>query len=165
MKYSTLALYLPYVQGLFTMTYNKNSHCANVLDSENKDQWVNAMNDEIESLKAHGVWELVEPLKDSKIVGSKWVFKAKRDVNGEFERCKAQLVAQGCSQHFGQDYDETFSTVVRFESVRLLLALMVQCHLKLHQMDVKTAFLSGELKEDIYKKQPEGYIENTWFAN
>ena len=117
------------------------------------------MNDEIESLKAHGVWELVESPKDSKIVDSKWVFKTKRDVNGEFERCKARLVAQGCSQHFGQDYDETFSPVVRFESVRLLLALAVQCHLKLHQMDVKTAFLNGELKEDIYMKQPEGYIE------
>ena len=65
----------------------------NVLDSENKNQWVNAMNDEIESLKAHGVWELVEPPKGSKIAGSKWVFKIERDVNGEFERCKARFVA------------------------------------------------------------------------
>jgi len=88
-----------------------------------------------------------------------WVFKTKRDVNGEIERYKAQLVAQGCSQQFGHDYDETFSPVVRYESIRVLLALAVRYQLKLHQMDVKTAFLNGELKEDIYMKQPEGYIK------
>ena len=66
------------------------------------------MDEEIESLKSHEVWDLVEPPTGSKTVGSKWVFKTKRGVNGEIERYKAQLVAQGCSQQFGQDYDETF---------------------------------------------------------
>ena len=94
-----------------------------------------------------------------RIVGSKWVFKTKKDANGAVERYKAQLVAQGqgCSQKYGQDYDETFSPVVRFESIRIVIALAVQFGLKLHQMDVTTAFLNGELKEDIYMKQPEGY--------
>ena len=73
------------------------------------------------------------------------------------KRYKAWLVVQGCSQKYGQDYDETFSPVVRFESIRIVIALAVQFGLKLHQMDVTTAFLNGELKEDIYMKQHEGY--------
>ena len=81
----------------------------------------------------------------------------KKDANGAVERYKARLVAQGCSQKYGQDYDETFSPVVRFESIRIVIALAVQFGLKLHQMDVTTAFLNGELKEDIHMKQPEGY--------
>ena len=78
-------------------------------------------------------------------------------LNGAVERYKAWLVAQGCSQKYGQDYDETFLPVVRFESIRIVIALAVQFELKLHQMDVTTAFLNGELKEDLYMKQPEGY--------
>ena len=74
------------------------------------------------------------------------------------ERHKARLVAQGFSQKFGDEYDETFCPVVRFESVRTIIALAAQHGLKLHQMDVTTAFLNGELKEEIYMKQPEGFI-------
>ena len=84
------------------------------------------MNREMESLKSNQVWELVEPPSDRKIIGSKWVFKRKIDANGVVERHKARLVAQGCTQKFGLDYEETFSPVVRFESIRTVVALGAQ---------------------------------------
>ena len=110
------------------------------------------------SLQDNDVWELVESPQNRKPVGSKWVFKAKTDADGHVERYKARLVAQGFSQKFGTDYDETFSSVARLESVRALIALSVQQSLKLHQVDVTTAFLNGELEEEVYMKQPEGFV-------
>ncbi len=128
------------------------------LSSPDKAEWKEAMEKEMESLYANNVCKLVELPKDRKTVGSKWVFKVKADSDGIFERYKARLVAQGFSQKFGSDYDETFSPVVRFESVRTIIALAAQHGLQLHQMDVKTAFLNGELKEEVYMKQPEGFV-------
>ena len=117
------------------------------------------MNREMESLKSNQVWELVEPPSDRKIIGSKWVFKRKIDANGVVERHKARLVAQGCTQKFGLDYEETFSPVVRFESIRTVVALGAQQRLQLHQIDVSTAFLHGKLTEEVYMRQPEGFVE------
>ena len=111
----------------------------------------------MESLQTNKVWDLVELPKDRRVVGSKWVFKAKRSADGTVERHKARLVTQGYSQRYGQDYDETFSPVVRFESLRTVVALAVQNGLQMHQMDVTTAFLNGELHEEVYMKQPEGF--------
>ena len=87
-----------------------------------------------------------------------WVFKRKLGPDGTVEQHKARLVAQGFSQKFGVDYEETFSKVVRFESVRTVIALASQHSLKLHQMDVTTAFLNGELQEEVYMKQPDGFV-------
>ena len=108
----------------------------------------------MESLHTNKVWDLVELPKDRK---TKRVFKTKRSADGTVERHKARLVAQGYTQQYAQDYDETFSPVVRFESLRTVIALSLQNSLKLHQMDVTTAFLNGELKEEVYMRQPEGY--------
>ena len=105
------------------------------------------------------VWELVESPADRKVVGSKWIFKRKVDADGAVERYKARLVAQGCTQRFGLDYEETFRPVVRFESIRSMVALGAQHKLQLHQMDVSTTFLHGELTEEVYMRQPEGFIE------
>ena len=88
-----------------------------------KDEWERAMNMEMDSLHANEVWELVEPPADRKVVGSKWIFKRKVDADGTVERYKSRLVAQGCTQRFGLDYEETFSPVVRFESIRSMVAL------------------------------------------
>ena len=93
--------------------------------STDKTKWVDAM-EEVESLHVNKVWDLVELPKDRKAVGSKWVYKTKISANGTIERYKARLVAQGFSQKYGQDYDETFSPVVRFESLRTVIALAVQ---------------------------------------
>ena len=91
-------------------------------------------------------------------MGSKWVFKVKTNSNGSIERYKARLVAQGYSQQEGLDYDETFSPVVRSESVRSVIALAAMNDLRLHQMDITTAFLHGDLEEEVYMKQPEGFV-------
>ena len=122
-------------------------------------KWERAMEKEMESLRCNKVWNLVEPPANRKIVGSKWIFKHKVDENGTVERYKARLVAQGCTQRYGLDYEETFSPVVRFESVRSIIALGALHRMKLHQMDVSTAFLHGELTDEVYMRQPEGFVE------
>ena len=99
---------------------------------------------------------MVELSKGRSPVGSKWVFKVKTGADGLVECYKARLVAQGYSQHFGTDYDETFCPVNRLESLRALIAFGVQNDLLMHQIDVTTAFLNGEL--EVYMKQPEGFI-------
>ncbi len=123
----------------------------------NKSEWIKAMECEIQSLNCHNVWDLVPLPEGKKAVESKWVYKIKKGSTGTTERYKARLVAQGCSQQQGADYDETFSPVVRLESFRMLLALSIQRGLKLHHVDVTTAFLNGELSEEVYMKQPKGF--------
>ena len=127
--------------------------------SSDKTKWRKAMEMEMESLRSNEVWELVEPPPNRRVIGSKWVFKRKVDADGAVERYKARLVAQGCTQRFGLDYEETFSPVVRFESIRSVVSLGTQHKLQLHQMDVSAAFLHGELTEEVYMKQPEGFVE------
>lgn len=126
-----------------------------------REKWKDAMDAEYKSLISNNVWELVELPKNSRVISSKWIFKCKIGATGIVERYKARLVAQGYSQRPGVDYEETFAPVVRFESIRTVVALAVQNNLKLHQMDITTAFLNGVLKEVVYMKQPEGYIQNS----
>ena len=126
--------------------------------SKDKEKWKVAMEKEMESIQKNEVWDLVKLPEGRKAVGSKWVFKQKLDGDGVVERYKARIVAQGYCQKYGVDYDETFCPVVRFESVRTVIALAVQYGLKLHQMDVSAAFLNGDLKEDVYMTQPESFV-------
>ena len=112
-----------------------------------------------ECLHINNVSDFIELPKGQKAISSKWVFKLKTGADGLVERHKARLVAQGFSQKFGSDYDETFCPVVRFESVRTVIALAVQNGLKLYQMDMTTAFLNGELEEEVYMRQPEGFVD------
>ena len=131
---------------------------AEALSGSEKEQWRNAMEQEMKSLYLNDVWDLVELPKRSQVVGNKWVFRKKLKADGSVERYKARLVAQGFSQREGVDYDETFSPVIRFESLRTLIALATQKGLKLHQMDVTATFLNGQLEQQVYMKQPEGFI-------
>ena len=109
------------------------------------------------SMSQNKVWELVDLPPRRKSIGNKWVFKVKRKVDGQIDKHKARLVAKGFTQQEGVDYEETFSPVVRFASIRILLAIVAHMDLELHQMDVKTAFLNGELDEEIYMDQPKGF--------
>ena len=122
-------------------------------------EWKKAANQEYESLVSNETWELVELPAGCIPIGCKWVFKVKYNSKGTVERFKARLVAKGYSQKYGLDYEETFSPVVRFTSIRMLLAFAVQHNMLIHQMDVVAAFLNGSLQEDIYMEQPDGYVQ------
>ena len=125
-----------------------------------KDQeWKEAADSEYQSLMENETWKLVKLPTGRKPVGCKWIFKTKRTSDGKVERYKARLVAKGYTQKPGEDYDETFSPVVRYSSIRTLLAFAIQNGMIIHQMDVVTAFLNGTLDEDIYMEQPPGYIK------
>ena len=101
----------------------------------------------MDSMAKNQVWELVDLLPGRKTIGNKWVLKIKRKVDGSIDKYKARLVAKGYTQREGIDYEENFSPVVRFVSIRLILAIVAPLDLELFQMDVKTAFLNGELDE------------------
>jgi hypothetical protein len=123
------------------------------------DEWLKATDDEIQSLNENETWDLVDMPSGRKPIGTKWVFKRKYKSDGSLDRYKARLVCTGYSQKYGIDYEETFSPVVRPESIRLLIAIATQLNADIHQMDVTTAFLNGKLQEEIYVKQPTGYVK------
>lgn len=129
-------------------------------------EWLEAMHEEFNNFEHNKVWTLVErPTgKNVNIIGTKWIFKNKQDANGIVIRNKARLVAQGHTQKEGIDYGETFAPVARLESIRMLLAYASHHNFKLFQMDVKSAFLNGPLKELVYVKQPPGF-EDPKFPN
>ena len=123
-----------------------------------REKWQAAMETEMMSMQENEVWDLVTLPAGRKTVGSKWVYKLKTGADGSVQRYKARLVAQGFTQKYGTDFDETFCPVVRQESLRMLIALSVQYDLILHQADVTTAFLNGTLEEEVYMRQPEGFV-------
>jgi Reverse transcriptase (RNA-dependent DNA polymerase) len=126
----------------------------NSFDSEN---WLNAMKEELNSIHENETWILADLPDGRRAIGSKWVFKRKFDENGKVSRFKARLVAQGFSQRYGIDYDECFAPVVRSSTIRLFLSVAGMRGLLVNQYDVATAFLNGELNEEIYMKQPPGF--------
>lgn len=120
-------------------------------------EWQKAMEEEIKALKENQTWDLVPKPKDVKPISCKWVYKVKTRTDGSIERYKARLVARGFSQEYGLDYEETFSPVAKITTVRVLLALAASKSWELWQMDVKNAFLHGELDKEIYMEQPKGF--------
>ena len=127
------------------------------LESNESEKWIDAMKDELNSMAQNEVWDLVQLPHGSKSIGCKWIYKVKRDQKGNIQKYKARLVAKGFTQKEGIDYTETFSPVSRKDSLRIILALVAHFDLELHRMDVKTAFLNGELHEEVYMDQPEGF--------
>ncbi|GJW27219.1 retrovirus-related pol polyprotein from transposon TNT 1-94 [Tanacetum coccineum] len=123
------------------------------------ENWVMAMQEELNQFKTNEVWELVPNPMDMTIIGTKWVYRNKLDENGVVTRNKARLVAQGYNQQEGIDYDETYAPVARLESIRILLAYACALDFKLYQMDVKSAFLNGFINEEVYVAQPPGFID------
>ena len=127
-----------------------------VQSCRDKDCWTKAMQEEINSLKKNDTYELVKLPKGKRALKNKWVYKLKKD-DGNLVRHKARLVVKGFSQKKGIDFDEIFSPVVKMSSIRVILGLVASLNLELEQLDVKTAFLHGELEEEIYMEQPEGF--------
>jgi Reverse transcriptase (RNA-dependent DNA polymerase) len=115
------------------------------------------MKDEMKSLQENDTYELVQLPKGRKALRNKWVFKLKRDGNGELMKYKARLVVKGFGQKQGIDFEEIFSPVVKMTSIRVVLGLVADLDLELEQLDVKIAFLHGDLEEEIYMVQPEGF--------
>jgi hypothetical protein len=121
--------------------------------------WEAACKEELDSLAENQVWDLCKLPQGRTSVGSRWVFKKKYDQNGTLSRYKARLVAQGYTQTYGVDYQETFAPVVRFETIRSILAIAVRYDWELFQLDIKTAFLYGKLDEEIFMNQPPGFVD------
>jgi hypothetical protein len=128
------------------------------MDSDDAELWREAMDKEMASLSSSNVWKLAELPAGRKAVGCKWVFKIKRKADGSVDKYKARLVAQGFSQVEGFDYQETFSPVVKMTTLRTLVAVSAARGYGLYQSDVTTAFLHSNVEEEIYMKQPPGYI-------
>ena len=116
-----------------------------------------AIKEELDSIIKNDVWELVELPKNRKAIGSKWILKRKFKCDGSIENYKARLVAKWFTQKPGIDYKETYSPVAKFTCIRILMSIVSALDLELYQMGVKTAFLNGDLKEEIFMQQPDGY--------
>ena len=115
------------------------------------------MQSEMDAVEKNRTWELADLPRGHHAITFKWVFKLKRDEAGTVVKHKARLVARGFVQQEGVDFDDAFAPVARMESVRLLLALAAQEGWRVHHMDVKSAFLNGDLKEEVYVHQPPGF--------
>ncbi|GKA57794.1 putative reverse transcriptase domain-containing protein [Tanacetum coccineum] len=121
------------------------------------ESWVEAMQEELLQFKLQNVWVLCDLPDGKRVIGTKWVFRNKRDEHGTIIKNKARLVAQGYRQEEGVDYDEVFAPVARIEAVRLFLAFASFTGFTIYQMDVKSAFLYGNITEEVYVKQPLGF--------
>lgn len=128
-------------------------------DAVKESKWREAMNEEIAAIERNNTWELLELPAGQKTIGVKWVYKTKLKENGEVDKYKARLVAKGYKQEFGVDYREAFAPVVRHDTIRLVISLAAQNSWPIFQLDVKSAFLHGDLEEQVYIDQTPGYIK------
>jgi hypothetical protein len=122
------------------------------------------MQEELNKFTRNEVWHLV-PRPNQNVVGTKWVFRNKQDEHGVVTRNKARLVAKGYSQVEDLDFDENYAPVARLESIRILLAYATYHGFKLYQMDMKSAFLNGSIKEEVYVEQPPGFEDSEYSNN
>jgi hypothetical protein len=139
-------------------TFNEAMSCPDA------DLWYVAMTEELKVFKKIGLYEVVEQPRDHKIVDSKWVYKIKCGPHGEIKCYKARLVAKGFTQVHGINYTDTFAPVMKFLTIQVFLALAAKYNLEIHQIDVKSAFLNGELEEEIYLHLPPGFCP-TWYGS
>ncbi|GJY72934.1 zinc finger, CCHC-type containing protein [Tanacetum coccineum] len=159
-------LYL--IEGTRDEVSDQHSYCFNVEDdpktfdeamkSQDVAFWKEAINDEMDSIMGNNTWVLTDLPPGCRPLGCKWIFKRKLKVDGTVEKFKARLVIQGFKQKSGIDYFDTYAPVARISTIRLLIAMASIHSLIIHQMDVKTAFLNGELEEEVYMNQPLGFI-------
>jgi len=130
----------------------------NVNEASKYECWRQAMDEELVQIEKNDTWDLVPRPHDKNVIGTKWIFKNKLNENGDVVRNKARLVCKGYTQQEGIDFEETFAPVARLEAIRMFLAFSSYQQIKVYQMDVKYAFLNGDLEEEVYIEQPEGFI-------
>lgn len=133
---------------------------AEALGSDDAIHWQEAMQHEYDSLKSNKTWDLVTLPPGKSAISCKWVFKRKCDDSGNTLRYRARLVARGFLQQPGRDYEETFAPVVKWTTLRLLMAIAARKGFQVDHLDVTTAFLYGDLQEEVYMKQPEGLVDS-----
>ena len=127
-------------------------------DASKIESWNQAMKEEITTIENNKTWQLVDKPKGKKVIGVKWVYRVKLNPNGSINKYKARLVVKGYIQQSRIDYIETFAPVARMDTIRVLIALAAQMRWKIWHLDVKSAFLNGNLAEEIYVAQPEGFV-------
>ncbi|KAL0402256.1 UNVERIFIED_CONTAM: Retrovirus-related Pol polyprotein from transposon TNT 1-94 [Sesamum latifolium] len=127
-------------------------------DASKDECWTKTMNEEMSTIEKNETWELVDLPKGKKTIWLKWIFKIKFNQDGLIQKYKARLVAKGYSQQPGIDFTETYAPVARIETIRTVLAILAQLELQVYQLDVKSVFLNGEIEEEVYVEQPEGFI-------
>nr|GFA96768.1 retrovirus-related Pol polyprotein from transposon TNT 1-94 [Tanacetum cinerariifolium] len=135
---------------------------ANVVEALRDDDWVSAMQEELNQFARLKVWRLVPRPEGKSIIKTKWIFKNKKDESSLVIQNKARLVEVGYSQQEGIDYDETFVPIARIEAIRLFLAYAAHKDFIVFQIDVKTTFLNGILKEEVYVGQPPGFVSKQY---
>jgi hypothetical protein len=121
------------------------------------EKWKQAMNQEMQAIERNDTWELTVLPSGSKTIGVKWVFKTKVNENREVDKYKARLVAKGYCQQYGIDYAEVFAPVACLDTIRIVISLAAQHNWVIYQLDVKSAFLHGEINEEVFVDQPPGY--------
>jgi hypothetical protein len=126
--------------------------------SPDADDWKEVVRSEMDTILFNGTWELVDRPYGCKPVGCKWVFKKNLRPDGTIDKYKARLVAKGYTQKECEDFFDTYSPVSRLTTIHVLLSLAASHGLLIYQMDVKTTFLNGELEEEIYMTQPDGFV-------
>jgi hypothetical protein len=129
----------------------------NFNEASKEDHWVKEMNDELDQIEKNNTWEMVHRPEGKNIIGSKWIFNNKLNLQGQVVRNKARLFYKCYAQIEGLDFDETFALVARLESIRIFLAYVCHKRFKVSQMDVKSIFLNGDLNEEVYMEQPKGF--------
>jgi hypothetical protein len=134
---------------------------AEAMNNKDKDKWKAAIDDELKSHHKNNTWSIVHRTNEMNVIGSKWVFKIKRDNMGRPSKYKARLVAKGYNQQYGIDYTETFAPVLKYKSLRIMLALALFMDAIIEQLDVKTAFLNAKVNEVIHIEIPEGMHVNS----
>ena len=148
----------PLPQSLATQLSNDFLHePSSYTEAKTFHHWRATMDDEYQALQWNNTWTLVPPSPHHNVVGCKWVFKVKWLSDGSVERHKARLVAKGYHQQQGLDYEETFSLVIKHTTIRTILSLATMFQWRLHQLDVRNAFLHGFLSEEFFMQQPLSY--------
>ena len=141
----------------FTTNVSSAEISQNIHVALEKPEWRIVIGEEIKALKKNGTWELVDLLEGKRPVGYKWIFTIKHKPDGSIDRYKARLVAKGFIQTYGIDYQETFAPVAKLNTVRVLLSLAANQDWPLYQLDVKNAFLNGDLEDEVYMEIPPGF--------